>query len=155
MATEGNVHADDAGTKQKSDSGGSDSGSLPLLTLRVLVFALVVGTLGLALLLLCSALVVFATGLAARWFHLPELHLFLAVVSILALTVITVVATRLASAISALGRQLDSRIEDARHSIVDECTHLVDVLAEAPVMVLEAGHRSPRVAATKRNRRSP
>jgi hypothetical protein len=105
--------------------------------LLVLVVALVV-------LLLVSLLAVYVTALAARRFGLPELHVMLAFLALLAVVVVGYMGVRIASLLERLHaaqRDMRATIIDTSDRIADELStgaeNLVDALDELPAVIVE------------------
>lgn len=122
MRAEAQIHANDT-----PEAAAPDPSSAPRARLIGGLSALAGLYIALPALLLAvmSVAIVAAFSLVARWLHLLELHLLLTMLGLVAVSALVVVATRLASAVEGVGRQLDA------HAEVSE--HLDRLLAERPV----------------------
>ena len=112
---------EEPGDERPSAPPGSHDDERPRPSMLLLVaMALIIVLVGLALLMLGSVLVVYATGAAARRLGLPELHVMIAFLGLLALLSAVLLVSQLASAIAEASRTISSEIADAGRTVADE-----------------------------------
>jgi hypothetical protein len=148
---------------ENTDEPGPESGEAKrptgLTFARAVALFLLVVVGALVVLVLGSVLVIYATATAARRFGLPELHVTVVFLALLAILVVGYLGVNIAVAIRSHSEETTTAIEGASERIVDELEEatgaVVGALDELPAVVVDPrlGGRDPPAGPGRRPRR--